>query len=1044
MGKTSTSKDPSKVASKAAAASVNSAQAGIDQAATFHFQPIFHSHNAVMLLIDPVTGAIVDANEAAAKFYGYSQRKLKSLNIADINMLTPEQITVERLRALEHERNSFTFPHRLASGEKRTVEVHSTPVTHGDRTMLLSVIHDVSDRIQAEQQVRELSDRLILATKASRIGIFEYRFSEASMLWDSFMYQLYGLDPACGRDGQKVWEESIHPDDYEAAMSAVGDALAGSGDMHIEFRVIWPDGSWHYLKCHAEVVKDEHGVPVKMVGANWDLTERKKTEAGLLDRERRLSSIYETVADSVFLISVKDGTFTFESVNSAFLSTTGARREEVEGRAVSEFIPPESLPLVLSNYRRAIEEKKLVQWEETSTFPTGTQVGVVSVVPLFDEQGHCTNIVGSVHHITDRKRAEEAMTKSKAQLEGLTDSLPGIIFQFYARDDGKMGFHYLSRKTDAILGISRDVADPLEAFSSRLDPRDVSRFQNSVLEAVKGRTPWSFEGRFYQPSGTAVWLRGISSPEIRPGEVVFNGILLDITEQKHAQLALSESEERFRLIAEGAFDVIVASDEDRKITYVSPTIEEKFGYRPEELLGRSVADITPVAEHADLDDAFLAVAAGQKVAGKFLQVIRKDGTIADAEINAQPMFREGRVMGNLAIVRDITETRRLQDLESRAQRLETAGKIAGQVAHDFNNLLAPIIAYPEFIRPSLPEADPARSYLNAIETAANKIADINQELLTLSRRGHYTLEVLNLNPVVTQIVADLGQFPQTLVCTLDLSPELMNIRGGRAQICRALMNIIVNARDALRDIGEIKIKSENYYVDSEIVGFGKIPRGEYVKLTISDTGCGIPESVRQRIFDPFFTTKLADKKRGTGLGLSVVDSVVRDHDGYIDLVTREGQGTSFYLYFPVTRAADQRPASEEDPRGTERLLVVDDDDMQRTVTSELLNRLGYNVTCAESGETALELLGQSHYDLLILDMIMPGTIDGAETFRRSLAINPEVRAIIVSGFSETERVRVAQEFGAGPFVRKPLTRSSLARAVRQELDRAVTSMPSRT
>ncbi|MFZ1683815.1 MAG: PAS domain S-box protein, partial [Candidatus Zixiibacteriota bacterium] len=272
MGKTPTLRHISKAVPKVEADIVSSAPTGLDQPATFHFQPIFDSHHVVMMLIDPVTGEIVDANGAAAEFYGYSQRKLKSLNIADINMLTPEQITVERLRALEQERNFFTFPHRLASGERRTVEVHSTPVTFGERPLLLSVIHDISERVQAEQQVRELSDRLILATKASRIGIFEYRFSDTSMLWDPYMYQLYGLDPTCRRDGQRVWEESIHPDDYQAAMSAVGDALTGAGDLHIEFRVIWPNGSCHYIKCHAEVVRDAQGLPVKMVGANWDLT----------------------------------------------------------------------------------------------------------------------------------------------------------------------------------------------------------------------------------------------------------------------------------------------------------------------------------------------------------------------------------------------------------------------------------------------------------------------------------------------------------------------------------------------------------------------------------------------------------------------------------------------------------------------------------------------------------------------------------------------------------------------------------------------------
>lgn len=379
----------------------------------------------------------------------------------------------------------------------------------------------------------------------------------------------------------------------------------------------------------------------------------------------------------------------------------------------------------------------------------------------------------------------------------------------------------------------------------------------------------------------------------------------------------------------------------------------------------------------------------------------------------------------------------MQELEARAERLETAGIIAGQVAHDFNNLLAPLMAYPEFIREDLPKNHPSLEYLNQIESAASKISDINQDLLAMGRRGHYNREVLNLNTIIEQAVLDLSPLPMGISCNLDLCDDLMSVHGGSTQLYRVISNLLHNAIDAIHEVGKITVKIENYYINDVSIAYSKVPKGEYVKLTISDSGCGIPDNIVQKIFDPFFTTKPADKKRGSGLGMSVVDAVIKDHNGYIDLSTEFGEGTSFYIFLPITRDQITVKETKELVGGDETILVVDDDEIQRNVSSQLLSKLGYSVWTAESGEEAITILKENPKDLLILDMIMPPGIDGTETYRRVLKHSTNQKAIIVSGFSETDRIREAQALGAGAFVKKPLTNRSIAEAVRKELNRQI-------
>jgi PAS domain S-box-containing protein len=520
------------------------------------------------------------------------------------------------------------------------------------------------------------------------------------------------------------------------------------------------------------------------------------------------------------------------------------------------------------------------------------------------------------------------------------------------------------------------------------------------------------------------------------GRVIgFTSVITDITERKKAEEEIS----KFKAIAENALYGISIADPNGNITYVNEYSAEIHGYKREELVGQNLSifhtekqlkSVRKITEELKKKGSFNSLEVWHK---------HRDGTAFPTLMNGVAIKdKGGKVIFMACTATDITELKRLQELAERAQRLESAGTIAGQVAHDFNNLLGPLIAYPELIRENLTEGSPNCQMVEDMEKAATQLAEINQQLLTLGRRGHYNLEPMNLNNVVEQAIRQIRPVPETLIIEKHLSPNLLNMSGGESQILRVVSNMIDNACDAMKNVGQLTIRTENYYLDEPYYKLVMIPTGEYVKLTVSDTGCGIPADILNKIFDPFFTTKKTDRKRGSGLGLSIVHAVMEDHGGYIDCESVPGIGTSFYLYFRITGEDIKPPTEGEIIGGDENILVVDDDSQQRDVARNLLEKIGYTVETVESGEKAIEYINHKPVDLLVLDMITPGGIDSGETYRRVLEINPSQKAIIVSGYAESERVHELLKLGAGAFVRKPLTFKSIARAVRHELDKKKT------
>jgi CheY-like chemotaxis protein len=314
--------------------------------------------------------------------------------------------------------------------------------------------------------------------------------------------------------------------------------------------------------------------------------------------------------------------------------------------------------------------------------------------------------------------------------------------------------------------------------------------------------------------------------------------------------------------------------------------------------------------------------------------------------------------------------------------------------------------------------------------------------LTLARRGVQATQVIDLNQTVREYLAspEYGRLcidhPHARVAT-ELEAGLLKIRGSQIHLRKSLMNLVINAAESMAQGGGIVIGTENRYLDRPVLGYEDVRTGDYAVLSVSDTGAGIPPSDLRRIFEPFYTKK-AMGKSGTGLGLAVVWGTVKDHRGYIDVASGEGKGTTFTLYFPVTREAAEEeravPLAECMGRG-ESVLVVDDVKEQRELATRMLGALDYRVTAAASGEEAVDCLESNAFDLIVLDMIMEPGMDGLDTYRKIITIRPGQKAIIVSGFAETERVAEAQALGAGAYVRKPYVKARLGMAVRKELDR---------
>ncbi len=406
------------------------------------------------------------------------------------------------------------------------------------------------------------------------------------------------------------------------------------------------------------------------------------------------------------------------------------------------------------------------------------------------------------------------------------------------------------------------------------------------------------------------------------------------------------------------------------------------------------------------------------------------------EISAQL----SQLYSNAARVRSDKQRRDLQERLERAERMEALGILAGGVAHDLNNTLGPIVGYAELLLRQLDKDDKVAKRIKKIGKSAQDAADVIQDLLTLARRGRYEMVPTDLNRVVGDYLESpaflaLNESRLDIEVTVDLDESIGLLMGSSVHLLKVVMNLVINAYDAMTDGGKLTITTAMRHLEQLSNGFKPDDApGEYLLLSVIDTGNGIAADDLAKIFEPYYSKKKMGGSSGSGLGLSVVYGIVKDHKGFYDIISTPGAGTEFQLYFPVTTAEIKKTDTENMVlEGMESILVVDDSEGQRDVAVEMLESLGYNVRAVTSGERAVEYLQTHSVDLILLDMIMDPGIDGLDTYREIIKLHPGQKAVIASGYSATERVEEMQRLGAGQYIKKPYTLRALGTAIREEL-----------
>jgi len=498
-----------------------------------------------------------------------------------------------------------------------------------------------------------------------------------------------------------------------------------------------------------------------------------------------------------------------------------------------------------------------------------------------------------------------------------------------------------------------------------------------------------------------------------------------------------ESEERFRSLSENAPDIIYTLDINGSFTYINPIWEKILGHRLDEVLGQKFIDFVRPEDAKDYAVDFEQVRDGKLILkDRVGTILHKDGSERIFNISGAPnLDLKGNVTGIVGIFKDMSEQKKLESQLLQAQKMEAVGTLAGGIAHDFNNLLMGIQGYASLMFLDMDTSHPLYDKLKGIEDQVGSGAELTKQLLGFARGGKYEVSVTDLNDIISRTSTMFGRAKKEITIHSNCKDNIWGVEVDRGQMEQVLLNLYVNAWQAMPGGGDLYLETDNVFLNKEFARPYGVKPGRYVRVAVTDTGIGMDEQTRKRIFEPFFTTK--EMGRGTGLGLASVYGIIKSHNGLIDVHSEKGHGATFTIYLPASdkEIMKEKPVTTDIVKGAGTILLVDDEDVIVDVGSEMLEVLGYKVSVAKSGWEAIEIYKEkrNEIDMVILDMIMP-EMDGRETFDILKSIDPGVKVILSSGYSVDARSTSMMEQGCYGFIQKPYSMNTLSQKVKDVLD----------
>jgi two-component system, cell cycle sensor histidine kinase and response regulator CckA len=835
-------------------------------------------------------------------------------------------------------------------------------------------------------------------------------------------------------------KEIIGESNYEFALKYIAEVRAGKSTSYVNVFNLAEGQRW--IKVNYSPDLDERGEVKGIIVLSYDITELKQAEENVRNSERRFADIINFLPDATFVIDRERKVVTW---NHAIEKLTGVKAQHIVGKGNYEYaIPfygrrrPTLIDLIfdwndeIANTYQYVKKEGDTLVSETRDPPFKPESSLFwnSARPLYDAQGEVIGAIEVIRDITERMRSEEALQKSERLYRGLFENTGTATFVI--EDDFTIS--QANAKCEELSGYSREEIEGRMKTTDFVAPEDLEQAINYhfARRELVNKTPseYEFNARNRQGDVKTVFIQLGIIPETKQSIAS----IIDITPRKKAEEALQESQEKYRLLFENANDAIFIA-QDGVIKFPNPKVLDLVGFSAEELAQMPFTNLVHPADRAIVRERYQKRIAGTREipATYSHRVIHKTGDELLVDLSSVRITWEGRP-ATLNFLRDITQQKKIEAQLQQAQRMESIGTLAGGIAHDFNNLLMGIQGNASLLMSDIDNNHPHYERLNNIEQYVKNGSELTRQLLGFARGGKYEVRPSNLNPIIDTSIEIFGRTKKEIRIHKKYQKQIWAVDLDRGQIEQVLLNLYVNAWQAMPAGGDLFLQTENVILEKDYVNPYDVKPGSFVKISITDTGIGMDAATQQRIFDPFFTTK--EKDRGTGLGLASAYGIINNHDGIICVYSEKGKGTTFNIFLPATEkiVSQQQGKHKEPTRGYEVLLLVDDEEMILEIGKAMLEKLGYQVITARGGKKALEIYknDQNKIDMVILDMIMPD-MSGRETYNQLKKINPSVKTLLSSGYSINGKTQAILNSGCSGFIQKPFNLTYLSQKIREIL-----------